>query len=43
MARLAVSLTDGLTLAWLTDRDDAAAARLVDLATDALLTHLEKS
>ena len=43
VARLVVSLTDGLTLAWLTDRDDAAAERLVDLATDVLLTHLEVS
>lgn len=43
VARLAVSLTDGLTLAWLTDRDDDAAARLVDLAAEALLTHLEES
>ena len=43
LARLAVCLTDGLTLAWLSDRDDAAAARLVDLATDTLLAHLEEA
>lgn len=36
LARLLVSFTDGLTLAWLADRDDAAAARSVELAADAI-------
>ena len=36
LARLLVSLTDGLTLAWLADRDDAAAARSIELAADAI-------
>lgn len=36
LARLLVSFTDGLTLAWLADRDDAAAARAIDLAADAI-------
>jgi AcrR family transcriptional regulator len=36
LARLLVSLTDGLTLAWLADRDDAAAARAIELAADAM-------
>ena len=36
LARLLVTLTDGLTLAWLADRDDAAALHTIDLATDAL-------
>ena len=36
LARLAVALTDGLTLGWLADRDDAAAARLMDSMADAL-------
>jgi AcrR family transcriptional regulator len=30
LARLLVALTDGLTYAWLADRDDAAAERLMD-------------
>jgi AcrR family transcriptional regulator len=30
LARLLVALTDGLTYAWLADRDDAAAGRLMD-------------
>ena len=38
LARLLVTITDGLTLAWLADRDDAAAERVIDLATDALIT-----
>jgi AcrR family transcriptional regulator len=41
LARFVVSLTDGLTLAWLADRDDAASQRLIGLATDAVLAHLE--
>ncbi len=36
LARLLVSFTDGLTLAWLADRDDAAAARSIDLAAVAI-------
>jgi DNA-binding transcriptional regulator YbjK len=36
LARLLVTLTDGLTLAWLADRDDAAAARAIDHAADAV-------
>lgn len=34
LARLLVTLTDGLTLAWLADRDDGAAARTMDRAAD---------
>jgi AcrR family transcriptional regulator len=36
LARLLVVITDGATLAWLADRDDAAADRVLDLAADAL-------
>jgi AcrR family transcriptional regulator len=36
LARLLVSFTDGLTLAWLADRDDAAAARSIELASTAI-------
>ncbi|CAN5426805.1 hypothetical protein BH10ACT6_BH10ACT6_09340 [soil metagenome] len=36
LARLLVSFTDGLTLAWLADRDDAAAARSIELAATAV-------
>lgn len=36
LARLLVSFTDGLTLAWLADRDDAAASRSIDLAATAI-------
>src|SRR6187402_2940956 len=36
LARLLVTLTDGLTLAWLADRDDAAASRAIDHASDAI-------
>ncbi len=43
LARLVIAMTDGLTLAWLTSRDDEAAARLITLTTDALLAHLEDS
>jgi DNA-binding transcriptional regulator YbjK len=41
LARLVVSLTDGITLGWLADRDDAAAARLMDSAADYLATLAE--
>jgi len=36
LARLVRAITDGATLAWLADRDDAAAERMLDLAADAL-------
>lgn len=36
VARLLVGLTDGLTSTWLATRDDAAAARLIDFAADAI-------
>lgn len=38
LARLTVAFTDGLTLSWLADRDDAAAGRLMDAMTDALVS-----
>jgi len=36
MARLLVSLTDGLTIAWLVDRDDSATAKLLDVTADSV-------
>ena len=36
VARLLITITDGLTLAWLADRDLAAAASVMDLAADSL-------
>lgn len=36
LARLLVTLTDGLTLAWLADRDDAAAERFINHAAAAV-------
>ncbi|CAN5590627.1 hypothetical protein BH10ACT7_BH10ACT7_15700 [soil metagenome] len=36
VARLIVTFTDGITLAWLADRDDAAARRALDFAADSL-------
>lgn len=36
LAHLLVSFTDGLTLAWLADRDDAAAERSIQLAATAI-------
>lgn len=36
LARLVVTITDGVTLAWLADRDDQAAEHTIDLASDAL-------
>lgn len=36
IARLLVVLTDGLTISWLVDRDDAAAASVMDFAADAV-------
>ena len=41
LARLVVGITDGVTLAWLADRDDAAAERVLDLAADALAAFAE--
>ncbi len=37
LARLVVTITDGVTLAWLADRDDAAAETTIDLAATALV------
>ncbi len=34
LERVLIALIDGLTLAWLADRDDAAAARVMDFAAD---------
>jgi AcrR family transcriptional regulator len=36
VARLAVAFTDGVTLAWLADRDTEAAERVLDFAADSL-------
>lgn len=36
VARLIVVFTDGITLAWLADRDSEAAARTIELATDTI-------
>lgn len=36
VARLVVTITDGITLAWLADRDTAAAERVIAFAADAL-------
>lgn len=36
IARLVVTFTDGITLAWLADRDTDAATRMLDLAADAV-------
>ncbi len=36
VARLVVTITDGVTLAWLVDRDTAAAERVLDFAADSL-------
>ena len=41
IARLIVTFTDGITLAWLADRDDAAAGRVMDFAADHL-AHLAR-
>jgi len=46
VARLVVTFTDGITLAWLADRDLAAAARCLDFAADSIAalatTHAEQ-
>jgi Uncharacterized protein conserved in bacteria len=39
LAALVIAFTDGMTLAWLATRDDAAAERMLDLATDAIAAH----
>jgi AcrR family transcriptional regulator len=36
VARLVITVTDGVTLAWLADRDTAAAERVLDFAADTL-------
>lgn len=36
VARILVALTDGLTLAWLVTKDDAAAASIIDFAADSV-------
>jgi len=41
IARLLVTLTDGVTIAWLVTRDDAAAERALDFAADALAAFAE--
>ena len=45
IARLVVTVTDGVTLAWLADRDTAAAERVLDFAADSLaaLAHSRES
>ncbi|TPW75765.1 TetR/AcrR family transcriptional regulator [Schumannella soli] len=39
LARFALALTDGVTLAWLVDRDDAAAERTLELAAETIAAH----
>ncbi len=41
LARLVVTITDGVTLAWLVDRDDATAEHTIDLATRAIAQFAE--
>lgn len=41
LARLVVTITDGVTLAWLVDRDDARAERTIELATLAIAPFAE--
>ena len=36
LARILIAITDGLTIAWLADRDDQAAGRLIDFAADTI-------
>lgn len=36
LARILIAITDGLTIAWLADRDDEAAGRLIDFAADTI-------
>ena len=39
LARILVALTDGLTYAWLADRDDAAASTLMDFIASTIASH----
>jgi len=39
LAGFVIALSDGATLSWLATRDDDAAERLLDLATDAIVAH----
>ncbi|WP_213813751.1 TetR/AcrR family transcriptional regulator [Glaciihabitans sp. dw_435] len=41
IARMIVTITDGVTLAWLADHDDAAANRVLDFAADAIAAYSE--
>jgi len=41
LARLTVTITDGITLAWLAERDDQAALNTIDLATAAIVPFAE--
>ena len=41
VARVLVAFSDGLTLTWLVDRDDAAAARVAAAAADAVSRRAE--
>jgi AcrR family transcriptional regulator len=43
LARLLVALTDGLTYAWLADRDDAAAERLMDSIAATMTTYAQQT
>ncbi len=43
IAHLLVALTDGLTVGWLVNRDDAAARALMDLAADSIAHLAEES
>ena len=36
LARILIAITDGLTVAWLADRDDEAAGTLIDFAADTI-------
>lgn len=38
LARIVVTITDGITLGWLADRDADAAARVIEFAADSLAT-----
>ncbi len=43
LARLIVTITDGVTLGWLVDRDDATADHTIDLATRAIAQFAENA
>ena len=43
LSRLLVTLTDGITLGWLADRDDAAAGITMDFAADAIAAFADPS